>query len=105
MIPVGDRHGVLAATWPNQHRKQSERCLAAGTRSILCEAARALTGDDAVHKRETVDKANAFLMEVFRCRHHSAARKPDELLRSGAIVIVQNLGGSAGHKPHQETPR
>jgi predicted dehydrogenase len=83
--------GVLLATWPNQHREQIERLLAAGVKNILCEKALTLTGKEAMEICGFVRRADAFLMEAFMYRHHPAIRKMDELIAEGAIGAVDSV--------------
>lgn len=83
--------GVLLATWPNQHRGQIERLLAAGVRNILCEKALTMTGEEAVEIYAMVRGSGAFLMEAFMYRHHPAIRKMDELIAAGAVGPVDSV--------------
>ena len=83
--------GVLLATWPNQHREQIEKLLAAGVRNILCEKALTLTGQEAIAIWELVRAAQAFLMEAFMYRHHPAIARMDRLIAAGAIGSVDHV--------------
>jgi predicted dehydrogenase len=83
--------GVLLATWPNQHREQIERCLAAGARNILCEKALTLTGKEALEIWQRVGEADAFLMEGFMYRHHPAISRLNSCLASGETGPVDNV--------------
>jgi len=91
MICREDLDGVLLATWPNQHREQIEKCLAAGAKNILCEKALTLTAAEAVQINEMVTQAGAFLMEGFMYRHHPAIGKLEELLSVGDVGEVDNV--------------
>jgi len=91
MLRTERLHGVLLATWPNQHREQIERCLAAGARNILCEKALTLTGKEAAEILTMANAANAFVMEGFMYRHHPAIRKLETILATGELGPVDNV--------------
>jgi predicted dehydrogenase len=91
MVRAEPLDGVLLATWPNQHREQIERCLAAGARGILCEKALTLTGQEAAEIWQLVTAAGATLMEGFMYRHHPAVRKLERLVAAGEIGPVDNV--------------
>ena len=96
MICKAELDGVLLATWPNQHREQIEKCLAAGARNILCEKALTLSTRETVEIWNMVCGANAFLMEGFMYRHHPAIRRLEELIASGEIGSVDNIRAEFG---------
>ena len=88
MLNAEDLDAVVIATWPNLHREQVGRCLAAGIENILCEKALTLTGREALEIYEAVNAAGAFLMEGFMYRHHPATRTLADLVASGNIGRV-----------------
>lgn len=88
MIREEELDGVLLATWPNQHRDQVERLLAAGVQNILCEKSLCLTGQDAHALYQLTRMAGAFLMEGFMYRHHPAIRSMQSLLDTGECGTV-----------------
>jgi len=105
MIRKESLDGLYLATWPNQHREQVERCLAAGARNILCEKALTLTGQEAVAIWEMVAARNAFLMEGFMYRHHPAIRKIERLLASGELGPADNVRAAfSAFDPEHESP-
>jgi predicted dehydrogenase len=91
MIRAEKPDAVLLATWPNQHREQIEKCLAAGVKNILCEKALALTGAEAVEICGLVRRAGAFVMEGFMYRHNPAIRKLEQILSWGHLGPVDNV--------------
>lgn len=83
--------GILLATWPNLHREQVARAVAAGARNILCEKALAMTGKEALQIYGIVHKADAFLMEGFMYRHNPLIRRMERLLAIGDLGAVDNV--------------
>jgi len=91
MMAKEDLDAVLLATWPNQHREQIEKVLAAGVKNILCEKELTLTGQEAAEIYELVNSAGAFLMEAFMYRHHPAIGKLRELVDAGEIGEIDSV--------------
>jgi len=91
MMAKEDLDAVLLATWPNQHREQIEKVLAAGVKNILCEKELTLTGQEAAEIFEMVNSAGAFLMEAFMYRHHPAIAKLRQLVDAGEIGKVDSV--------------
>jgi predicted dehydrogenase len=88
MIGEENLDGVYLATWPNQHREQIERCIAAGARNILCEKSLTLTGQESMEIWGLVQESGIFLMEGFMYRHHPAIHKLESRIDSGEIGPV-----------------
>jgi D-xylose 1-dehydrogenase (NADP+, D-xylono-1,5-lactone-forming) len=91
MVREHELDGVLLATWPVLHREQVLGCLEAGVRSILCEKALALSGDEAVEIRAAASAAGALVMEGYMYRRHPAIAKVDELLAAGGIGPLDSV--------------
>ena len=91
MIRQRPLDGVVIATWPADHRRHVEQCLAAGARHILCEKALAVTGAEAMDIRRMVHEAGAKLIEGFMYRHHPAIRKLESLLSAGELGPVDRV--------------
>jgi len=97
--------GVLLATWPNQHREQIEKLLAAGVKSILCEKALTLTSKEAGEIYDQVTKAGAFVLEGFMYRHNPAIRKLEQILAQGEVGPVDNVRACfSAFDPETEDP-
>ncbi len=91
MIGAEDLDAVVLATWPNQHREQIEKCLAAGAKHILCEKALTVTGPEALDVWRMVKQAGALLVEAFTYRHHPRMCALDELLRTRGFGPVESI--------------
>lgn len=91
MVREHELDGVLLATWPVLHREQVLGCLEAGVRSILCEKALALSGDEALEIRAAARAAGALVMEGYMYRRHPAIAKVDELLAADGIGALDSV--------------
>jgi predicted dehydrogenase len=91
MLRGHELDGVLLATWPNLHREQVLGCLDLGVRSILCEKALALSGDEALDIWTAATEAGALVMEGYMYRRHPAIAKLDELLVAGQLGELDSI--------------
>jgi len=84
-------HGIVLATWPNQHVEQIRNCAEAGIKNILCQKSLALTGAEAMEIKKIVDEYGIYLMEGFMYRHHPAISKLERLIAAGDTGPVDNV--------------